>query len=67
MSSRTSGSFQLVAMAFAVSDLPQPCTPSSSSPLGDGNPNSRALSLNASFRRSSHFFKCASPPTSLSC
>ncbi len=47
MSNRSSGSFQRLDAALAQRLLPQPCTPSSSTPLGAGRPNCAARSLNA--------------------
>jgi NADH:ubiquinone oxidoreductase subunit 2 (subunit N) len=41
-SRRSIGSPHKLAIAFALRLLPVPCTPSSSTPLGAGNPNSRA-------------------------
>ena len=46
-SARSSGNCHSRATAFAQSDLPQPCTPSSSRPRGAGSPKRRASSPNA--------------------
>ena len=68
-SSLTSGSCHWRATNFAASDLPQPCTPTSSRPPGAGRFIAAASGVRASAARSSHDRKPAKPPSSvgLSC
>ena len=54
------------AMALAESDLPQPCTPSSSSPFGGGRPKARASAESDLRRSASHCLRTSRPPTSVS-
>ena len=60
----SSGSFHRLDAALAQRLLPQPCTPSSSTPLGAGRPNCAARSLKATLRLRSQSLRLSSPATS---
>ena len=64
MSRRMSGSRHIVAIVFAVSDLPVPGMPISAIPFGAGRPYSRASLPKARSRIPSHCFNVSRPPTS---
>ena len=61
-SSRSSGTPSCDAATLAASDLPQPCTPTSSTPRGAGRPNRRASGAKAWARSSIQDLKLSSPP-----
>ena len=63
-SRRSSGSCQIVLIAFAVKLLPQPGTPVTRTPLGAGMQYFFARSDHELLRFKSHFFRLSSPPIS---
>ena len=63
-SSLSRGRDQSRAITFAASDLPQPCTPTSSTPLGAGRLSSTASGRAAVRARSSHLRRLSKPPSS---
>ena len=65
MSKRSSGSCHWLEIALAQRLLPHPCTPSSSTPLGNGKPNIRASGEKADDRLTSQSLRMVRPPTLL--